>query len=160
MIVDIIQKLMKSETLGRVTTPQPTQQMQQIQQQQSVSPVQPQHGMNVNVNPPQIQHQMQPQMMQQTIPAQSMMPPPSIPKVAKAPLNAADYRLIAGALKELQLDNGYLKIFENQRVRDEDLLLLRDMDLLAIFPDSVGARIRFRDWIKRNQRKINGDIAR
>ena len=167
LIRDIIQKLMRSETLGRVQPQQipPTQQQQvpiPIQSTPRGQPTSTQSSISPlsgnNVNPPQITQQIQPQPIQQIQSIQPIVPiqapPPSIPK---GPMNAADYQLVGKALKELQLNDGYLKVFQGQRVRDVDLLLLEDMDLMVLFPDSVGARIRFRDWIKRNRRLLSGD---
>jgi len=136
MLNEVIQKLMRIESLGRMGTPQ--------QPPPPAVPPSPSSSMGV---PQQIQPAAMPYMQSQAV---SMKPAVNIPKVA---VRLQDYEEITNALKELQLSGEYVKVFQNENVTDWDLVLLNEQDLSVLFP-ALGPRVRFRAWLKRNLGKL------
>ena len=136
MINDIVQKLIKAETLGRA---QSANQRQSMQQRQTIQPS---------------LQQKQQQMMAPPVNIQNIPKMQNIPIIPKPNMNPSDYQIIVNALKELKLSGEYLKLFQNENVTDSDLLLLNDNDLKVLFPSSLGPRVRFRSWIKQNTPKL------
>ena len=136
MITDIVQKLIKSESLGRVNVaPQQSQPQTQPQAQQYQAPPQ-QQQQPIRVAPP-------------------SMPAKPVVNIPKKPVIAADYQVITGAIKELDLSSEYIKIFQNENVTDKQLSLLQDQDLNVLFP-TLGARVQFRAWLEQNRGKLKG----
>ena len=147
MINDIIQKLVKSESLGRVAAPpQPAPTTTQSPVAQPTAQIQP-----ITQQP------IQPIIQQQPIYSAPIQPIPQKPRVIipKVKVNPADYKVISGAIKELKLSDEYVKIFQNENVTDKDLKLLKDNDLETLLP-TLGPRMRFRAWLKENAGKLQG----
>jgi len=74
--------------------------------------------------------------------------------IPKTNINPMDYKMIIAALQELKLNGEYVKVFQSQNVTDSDLLLLNENDLNILFAHSLGARIRFRSWLKANTLRL------